>query len=673
MKKVIAYPLIGIIVVTGAYFLYNKFSTTSSTTTGTNIVITVASGSIRNTVKATGKVYPVQESNLTFTRQGTITAIYKKVGDTVKAGELIAELDAKSMKLDVASAKLSIANAQNNLNKVLGWSTETERIKMTNTILDAQARLIQLKKDAENLLIEQKYTLENARTNIDTLTANLALAQSELVYAQNTPSTTQVSTIEQDMTQAFSLVQSIYDWLYDQISLIDTTLSIENKNNPQYWAIGGNNPELKTQIDTLYTRIKKDREDLIPVFVDLKNKSNSLPSVFTALDTMKKITWDINTLTALSISALRASTIGANISQWLVDTKISTLTKLATTLGTSITNITTTTTNLKNHGDTSQTDLATSNTISSKKLNVSNAQNSLIKAKQDLIQTQANYESRILTSQQSITSQENTIKLATATYNDTINGNSTDVVAARNNIQSAQISLAKTELALRDYQIYATFDGVIRDIPWVVGDTVTASSSSTAENISITNSGGYEIRVSLDQADVVKIKPGMSARISLDAYANSNFSGTVSSVSPTPTETSGVVSYTAKILLPTTDKEIYSNMSATVTIITSEVTGVIVVPSRAVKSIKWKTYVNTVTTNSPTATPTQTEVTLGITDGNNIEIISGVVVGDKLLISGGSSRTGSGSGNRSVTNTPNILGGLGGGGGGNWWGGFRWP
>jgi hypothetical protein len=91
------------------------------------------------------------------------------------------------------------------------------------------------------------------------------------------------------MTDAFTLVESIYDQLYTNIELINNTLSLENKNNSQYWAIGNNNPTLKTQIDDLYTQVKQDRVDLIPVFAELKNKSNSLSDVLIALDTMKKI------------------------------------------------------------------------------------------------------------------------------------------------------------------------------------------------------------------------------------------------------------------------------------------------------------------------------------------------------------------------------------------------
>ena len=78
----------------------------------------------------------------------------------------------------------------------------------------------------------------------------------------------------------------------------------------------------------------------------------------------------------------------------------------------------------------------------------------------------------------------------------------------------------------------------------------------------------------------------MNAKISLDAYANSTFTGTVSSVSPTPVESSNVVSYTAKILMPSIDREVYSNMSATVQIIITEKNDVLIIPTKAIKSDK---------------------------------------------------------------------------------------
>lgn len=50
-----------------------------------------------------------------------------------------------------------------------------------------------------------------------------------------------------------------------------------------------------------------------------------------------------------------------------------------------------------------------------------------------------------------------------------------DKISAQNSISSAQISLEKAYLTLKDYQIIATFSGVINNIPWIIGDTTLAT------------------------------------------------------------------------------------------------------------------------------------------------------------------------------------------------------
>lgn len=60
---------------------------------------------------------------------------------------------------------------------------------------------------------------------------------------------------------------------------------------------------------------------------------------------------------------------------------------------------------------------------------------------------------------------------------------------------------------------------MIKDIPWSIGDITEAT-----EKISIDTSGGFEIQVSLDQSDIIKVQTGMLAKITLDAYASTTFS-----------------------------------------------------------------------------------------------------------------------------------------------------
>lgn len=631
MRK-ITYFILTIIILSGSYYLYTKFYGAKTATTRSTTV-TVSTGSIRNVVKVTGKVYPVQESNLTFTKQGTITAIYKKVWDTVKAGELVAELDAKTTKLDYSNARISLSNAQNNLNKLVGWSSETSKIRASNTLSESEAKLILLEKQYESLIKQQENGIITSEANIKSLEEKLALAKSDLTYTEkNIDTNTNTNNIERDVANAYSLIESSYQLITPSIKTLTDTLLLESKSTSTYGAIGENNPELKSQLEKLYTKILEEEKSIQSTMTEVRGKTTSLTSVLVWLTEMRTTISDLSSLTSLAISVLRASKTGQELPTDFLDRKISSIETLNSSVLSKYNSINSTLASLKNYGNDSIQDLANKNSIASKNSSVTNAENDLAKAKIALEETRKTNESNILSAKQNIETQKNTIKLNNASYRDALTSSSTDLISAQNSVKSAQISLEKAWLALKDYQIYSTFDGVIRDIPWVVWDTVTSSSSTSAENISITNSGGYEIRVSLDQVDIVKIKPGMNAKISLDAYANSTFTGTVSSVSPTPVESSNVVSYTAKILMPSIDREVYSNMSATVQIIITEKNDVLIIPTKAIKSDKWKTYVQVLNGIGANATTIQTEVTLGTTDDASVEIVSGVTAGQKLKI-----------------------------------------
>lgn len=123
---------------------------------------------------------------------------------------------------------------------------------------------------------------------------------------------------------------------------------------------------------------------------------------------------------------------------------------------------------LKNYGNDSIQDLADINSIASKNASVTTALNDLAKAKIALEELKKTNENNLLSAKQNIESQQNIIRLNKASYKDTITSANTDLISAQNNVKSAQISLEKSQLALKDYQIYSTFDGIIRDIPWVV-------------------------------------------------------------------------------------------------------------------------------------------------------------------------------------------------------------
>jgi macrolide-specific efflux system membrane fusion protein len=73
---------------------------------------TVATGTIKQSVSATGTLAPANQASLTFPVSGQVTAVDVAVGDKVKTGQVLAKIDAASLAVSVAQAKASVATAQ---------------------------------------------------------------------------------------------------------------------------------------------------------------------------------------------------------------------------------------------------------------------------------------------------------------------------------------------------------------------------------------------------------------------------------------------------------------------------------------------------------------------------------------------------------------------------------
>ena len=78
------------------------------------ITATVARGTYKTTVSATGTITPKREEDLTFSSSGSVTRVAVDVGDEVKKGDVLAKIDTTSLEaqLDAAEAQVTAAEAQ---------------------------------------------------------------------------------------------------------------------------------------------------------------------------------------------------------------------------------------------------------------------------------------------------------------------------------------------------------------------------------------------------------------------------------------------------------------------------------------------------------------------------------------------------------------------------------
>ncbi|MDP1625220.1 MAG: efflux RND transporter periplasmic adaptor subunit [bacterium] len=85
----------------------------------------VAKGDLVRSVRVSGKVVSRQSANLAFTAGGTVSSVNKSVGDSVRAGEAIVELDKASVAANLLKAESDLVAARAELSALQGGSVGT--------------------------------------------------------------------------------------------------------------------------------------------------------------------------------------------------------------------------------------------------------------------------------------------------------------------------------------------------------------------------------------------------------------------------------------------------------------------------------------------------------------------------------------------------------------------
>ncbi|MGW4400204.1 efflux RND transporter periplasmic adaptor subunit [Amycolatopsis nivea] len=183
-----------------------------------------------------------------------------------------------------------------------------------------------------------------------------------------------------------------------------------------------------------------------------------------------------------------------------------------------------------------------------------------------------------------------------------------------------------------------------------------SSASSSTGFIDITDMGSLVVTTSVAEIDVSKVKTGQKATVTLNATPDKPLQATVSSIDLTPTTSSNVVSYGAKLTLANPPSGLRPGQSASVVITVAEADGVLSVPAAAVRT-SGTTNVVTVEQNGQ---PVSRQVEVGVRGESTVEIKSGLNEGDSVVLTAASPTTSSGSNGQQRGGT----GGLGGFGGG---------
>ena len=137
------------------------------------------------------------------------------------------------------------------------------------------------------------------------------------------------------------------------------------------------------------------------------------------------------------------------------------------------------------------------------------------------------------------------------------------------------------------------------------------------------------VQAQVDETDIGKVKVGQAAVISLDAYPKLEAQARVDHIYYESTTVNNVTIYQVDILPDAVPPEFRSGMSANVRIVEERKENALLLPLDFVKQEKGKSFV--LVSQGKGGDPVRSEVRTGISDDDNIEILSGLGPDDEAV------------------------------------------
>ncbi len=164
MKKALTGAGIVVLVLAITAGVYLRTRAAGGPATSNAATATVQRGSLAASVNAAGNITAHQQADLSFGQSGQVRRVDVQVGDRVKAGQVLAELDTANLALQVRNAQVNLKVAQAKLAQAKNPTTEQDIVTARAKLDSAQAAYNNLKAGASQ--------------------ADLAAAQAQLASAQ---------------------------------------------------------------------------------------------------------------------------------------------------------------------------------------------------------------------------------------------------------------------------------------------------------------------------------------------------------------------------------------------------------------------------------------------------------------------------------------------------------
>lgn len=220
----------------------------------------------------------------------------------------------------------------------------------------------------------------------------------------------------------------------------------------------------------------------------------------------------------------------------------------------------------------------------------------------------------------------------------------------------------------RDGAVLASQDGLVTSVEY---DEDTATSATETQILTLYPQKQMTVTISIDETDILSLKEGQEAQITVSSVSDDAFTGSVTSISKVADTSTGVTRYSAEVTL---DREegMLVGMTANVDVRIEGTENALIIPVDALHQNSASYYVYTGYDEEQKRYTGRTDVTIGMQNDDYVEITSGLNEGDTVyyteadsggfgdfMVMPGGMNGGMSSG---VTVVPGMGGGNGGGG-----------
>lgn len=198
-------------------------------------------------------------------------------------------------------------------------------------------------------------------------------------------------------------------------------------------------------------------------------------------------------------------------------------------------------------------------------------------------------------------------------------------------LENALVTLGNREKDFLNTVIMAPFDGTVVSVAVKKNDVLSAQDYSSKGTIQLVDTTQIKFQGLVDEIDILKIKTGQRAAISVDAVPGKTFTGRVSFISPYGSKGTGsVVKFAVTIQLDAADAALKGGLTSTADVTISNIENVLLVPLTAITTTATGSFVNVM--ESATGQAEKRQVTLGGQNQQFAEIVKGLKEDDKIVI-----------------------------------------